>query len=329
MARILQKYIKYIVSNIYILIVNISPFIEVQFRKMYWRNISFTSKLKKKNNVASSHPNYLNFNHILDSLRNKGILKGSIMIVHSSYDLLLSCGLTPEQINEKLLDFVGNEGTLVMPAIRRYKEEGGIKEHLTKTMDDIICTYNVQKSRITSGILPYYLTTKEDRYISRFPLNPVVAVGKHADSMMINNLEGSFPTPHGPNSSWKYCLDNNAYVVGLGVEMPHFLTLIHVNEECDPNWPIRDWYRKRKFLVKDNDFETYVEIFERKPIWGTLYFAERKLRRDLIKNGILNISVVNGLEISIIESQRLISFLRTHKRKGYPYYVESRHLIKN
>jgi len=35
---------------------------------------------------------------------------------------------------------------------------------------------------------------------------------------------------------------------------------------------------------------------------------------------------VEGVEISIIESTRLMAFLRNHPHKGYPYYVESKHL---
>ena len=166
-----------------------------------------------------------------------------------------------------------------------------------------------------------------ESFISRFPLNPVVAIGAKAEIMTKSNLNGDFPRPHGPNSAWKYCYDNNAYVVGLGVEMPHFLTIIHVNEECDSDWPIKDWYQKRKFVIEDKDFKTEMEIFERKPKWGRLYYAERKLRKDLIKSGILVIEKIAGIEISIINSKLLIEFLKSNKRKGYPYYVEKKHLI--
>lgn len=167
---------------------------------------------------------------------------------------------------------------------------------------------------------------RDDSFVSRFPLNPVVAVGKHAKKMIKKNLEGNEPTPHGPNSAWKYCLDNNAIIIGLGVDMPHFLTMTHVNEECSEGWPIKNWYRKRKFVIIDKDFKIQKEVLERKPIWGTIYLAENKYRKDLIRNNILKIETVEGLKISRIESDQLIHYLHNHSHKGFPYYVRSKFL---
>jgi len=317
------------ISSIYNIIVGLSPTIEVFFRKLYWTNISKTSKFRRKHRHTQNYSSPINFDRIIDNLKRRGIEKGSIIIIHSSYDLLDSSGLSPEEINSKLLDLVGSEGTLVMPVIRKYKEEGKLEEYLTKDVDGVICTYNVQKSKVVSGLLPYLLMQRPDGFVSRFPLNPVVAVGKHAKKMVEKNIEGDKLTPHGSNSAWKYCLDNNAIVIGLGVDMPHFLTITHVNEECSENWPIKDWYRKRKFEIIDGNFKTWKEVLERKPIWGTIFLAENKYRKDLIKNDILKVENIEGLDISIIESNRLIKFLQNHPKKGYPYYVGSKFLSKN
>jgi len=315
-------------GSIYNLISGFSPTIEVFFRKLYWTNISYTSKFRHKHNTKQNDSYLVNFDRIIDNLKDRGIREGSIVIVHSSYDLLESSGLSPEDINSKLLELVGSEGTLVMPAIRKYKEEGKLEEYLNKSMDDIICTYNVQRSKIISGYLPYMLMQRPDCFVSRFPLNPIVAVGKHAKKMIENNLSGTNLSAHGPNSSWKYCVDNNAIVIGLGVDMPHYLTITHVNEECSLHWPIKNWYRKRIFKIIDKDFKIEKEILERKPIWGTVYFAENKYRKDLLKNNILKTETVEGLDISIIDSNLLLNFLKDRSNRGYPYYVGSKLLHK-
>ena len=317
---------KYIINKFFFVFINISPYTEVLMRKIYWNNISRTSRFRPKYRNNNINFNSINFDNIIDNLKNRGIGKGSIIIVHSSYDLLEISGLLPEEINSKLLELVGTEGTLVMPAIRKYKEEGNFEKHIKKNMDDVECTYNVQKSKIISGLLPYMLMQRDDSFVSRFPLNPVVAVGKHAKKMIKKNLEGNEPTPHGPNSAWKYCLDNNAIIIGLGVDMPHFLTMTHVNEECSEGWPIKNWYRKRKFVIIDKDFKIQKEVLERKPIWGTIYLAENKYRKDLIRNNILKIETVEGLKISRIESDQLIHYLHNHSHKGFPYYVRSKFL---
>lgn len=317
-------------SSIYKTVVGISPKIEVFSRKLYWRNITKTSKLQPKfKRTINGKCGRVDFKKIIDNLAYRGVAKGSILIVHSSYDLLENSGLSPEEINSMLLELVGPEGTVVMPIIRKYKGEGNRKDFLIKDLEDIVCTYNVQKTRVVSGILPYTLMQDESSYVSRFPVNPVVAVGKHAAKMVEHNLDGIEPSPHGPNSCWKYCVDNNAIVVGLGVDMPHYLTVIHVNEDCSSDWPIEDWYRKRKFEIIDNDFKVNKVVLERRPIWGLFYFAEIKLEKELTKNKILKTETVEGLKISIIESKRLIEFLRHHPHRGFPYYVRSEHIKSN
>lgn len=319
-----------ILSSIYKTIAGISPSIEVLFRKLYWRNVTKTSTLRPKFKTSiKGRSEGVNFNRIIDNLADRGVTKGSIVIVHSSYDLLENSGLSPEEINSMLLELVGPEGTLVMPIIRKYKEEGNLKEYLVKNLDKIVCTYNVQKTQVVSGFLPYMLMQDSNSHVSRFPLNPVVAVGKHAAKMIEHNLDCDEPSAHGPNSSWKYCVDNNAIVIGLGVDMPHYLTIAHVNEECSPNWPIRNWYRKRRFEIIDREFKMQKEVLERRPIWGAIYLAENKLKIDLIRNNILKTETVEGLNVSVIESQQLIDFLRYHPHKGYPYYVELKFMKNN
>ncbi len=324
-----NRYLKLLLVKIYNLIVGLSPKVEVFLRKIYWTNIIKFARYNSQKSNIQNNANPINFDNIIEYLKNRGIGKGSIIIVHSSYDLLEGSGLLPEEINLKLLDLVGTEGTLVMPIIRKYKEEGKREEYLTKNMNDVTCIYNVQKSKVISGFLPYMLMQRPDSFVSRFPLNPVVAVGKHAKKMIEKNLEGDHPSPHGPNSSWKFCVDNNAIVIGLGVDMPHYLTVTHVNEECTLEWPIKDWYRKRKFEIVDKDFKIYKEVLERKPIWGAIYLAENKYKKDLLRNCILKIENIESLDISIIDSKRLTNFLQAHSQKGYPYYVGSKFLIKN
>lgn len=315
-------------TDLYNRIAGYSPLLEISLRKLFWNNISALSKYRSKNNGSGLDSSPINFDRILENLRDRGVEKGSIIIVHSSYDILERTGLSPEEINSKLIEFVGSNGTLVMPCIRKFKEEGKPVDSLKKNLDDIVCTYDVQKSKVVSGLLPYLLMQRADSFVSRFPLNPVVAVGKHAKAMVENNLEGNDNSPHGPNSSWKYCVDNNAVVIGLGVDMPHFLTVTHVNEECRTDWPILDWYRKRKFKVIDRDFKTEIVVLERRPVWGAIYLAENKYRKDLISAKILNIAIVEGLNISIIDTKTLINFLMNHQYKSYPYYVESKFIKK-
>jgi aminoglycoside 3-N-acetyltransferase len=216
-----------------------------------------------------------------------------------------------------------------MPVIRRYKEQPKKgREYLDCNMDNIVCTYNVQKTVVTTGYLPYYLMMHEKSVTSRHPLNPMTAVGPLAAPMMEHNLEGDKPSPHGPNSSWKYCLDHDALVVGLGVDLSHFLTITHVAEESFLDWPVKNWYRERKFKIIDKEFETNIVVKERKPEWGTLYCAERNLRKQLLKENILHIEKVDTIDVSFVDAQLYIKYLKSNTlKKGFPYIIARKHII--
>ncbi len=313
------------ISSIYDKLVQLSPYIEVEFRILYWKNVKYLKRFKKqsKTNQVNS---FIDLDLVIGELRSRIVQENPILIIHSSYDLLSRSGLNPDQINQKLLDLSGENGTLVMPAIRRYSEEGPMEKVVNSDYQDFTCVYDTVKSPIVSGMLPFFLTRRKDAHVSHFPLNPVVAVGKYAQEMIVNNLNGNFLTPHGPNSAWKFCLDRNAIVISLGVELPKYLTIIHTYEECHSNWPIPDWFQKRKFTIKHKDKVENVEVYERKAFWGKYFFAERNLRKDLLKAGVLEEFVVSGLEINIIASKNLLDFLSQSKSPFYPYYIKRKFL---
>jgi aminoglycoside N3'-acetyltransferase len=313
---------KRLISNIYNRIALISPYVEVFLRQLYWRNSSRFKKIKPDKNIIPSNQNSkIDFNKIIDYLKESGLGQGSLLIVHSSYEALEGSGLYPEEIVEELLKLVGKNGTLAMPVIRKFKGEPKYNEILNTSVEDLECVYDVKKSRITTGLLPYYLMRHDDSVVSRFPLNPMVAVGPLAKEMMKHNLDGELPSAHGVNSSWKFCVDHNAIVIGLGVDLIHYLTIMHVAEEAYENWPVKNWYRKRKFTIIDGDYRTQKTVLEREPKWGMLHLAEKKFGNDLIKRRILKNNIIENTQVGIVNSKELINFLNSKKDKAYPYYL--------
>jgi aminoglycoside 3-N-acetyltransferase len=243
------------------------------------------------------------------------------MIVHASGLALRPTGLSPLEICAQLLDLLGPEGTLAMPAIPLYREEPTGPERLT----DAICakrlTYDVRKTPPWTGALPKALMSVVGAVRSRHPLNSMVAVGRHAVSMMQSNIAGGCPMACGPGSSWKFCADQNAIIVCLGVDTAHNLTMIHVAEDSwADQWPIPNWYRERMFHVKDGEFETDLTVLERRPHWAICY-GERTLQKDLTAHGIIKVAFVGELRIEVCESAALIEFLNSRKFRGYPYWV--------
>ena len=311
-------------SSLYNKIVLLSPRIEVMMRQIYWKNAAkFRKAAKESHTHKGETPKQADFNHLFDWLKSEGVGEGSLLVVHSSYEALEATGLEPGSIIEGLLNLVGKSGTLAMPAIRKYKGEPSYAERTGFENLDVICKYNTRKTKVSSGVLPYYMVLREDSEVSRFPLNPMVAIGPLAKDMMAHNIDDDWATPHGPKSAWKFCYDHNAIIVGLGASLEHYNTITHIAEEAFGDWPWSDdvWYCERAFDIVDGDFEKRINIRERKPYIGKMHFAEKNLYRDLLKNGIVKEDIIdNTIPVYIETAQGYINYLRSKNQKGYPYF---------
>ena len=310
-------------------ILALSPHFEMLARKIYWDNIDWfqeRAKKKRKRNKKKRKKNRetgsaVEIEKLIQCLSENGIDDGDLVVVHSSFGELKRTGKTPQEIIDALRGLIGESGTLAMPAIRRYQEDPQVNEFVTKNMEGLIATYNTQESKVWTGLLPKVLLQQPDAVVSRFPLNSMVAVGPEAQAMMKDNLKGEKPLPNGVNSSWNYCAINGAYVIGLGIDLTHSLTMIHVAEDVmDQDWPVKDWYRERQFHIVDGDFKTNITVRERNPKWGAYKFGERTLSKDLTKHGILKSFEIDGVTIEILRADELIRFLNERNSNGYPYF---------
>lgn len=312
-------------SSIYNGIALISPRIEVKLRKLYWSNVQSLKSLNpNKTPKSNGTAKKVDFEKVLSWIKSQGIGDGDLLIVHSSYAMLECTGVQPEEIVEQLLRIVGPTGTLCMPVIRKFKGEPKDAEILTKDISDLVCTYDVDNTKITSGLLPYFLMRTPGSEISLFPFNPLCAVGPLAKEMMEYNLDGEFPSPHGKNSSWKFCLDHHAKVLFLGTDLDHHNTMTHVAEEAfgDWYWSDEEWYRVRKFNIVDREGnKQYKEVYERKPKWGMLHYAEINVNHDLKKDGIVKTDKIDGVvPMGYEDAQTFVAYLRSKNKKGYPYF---------
>ncbi len=299
-------------------ILSLSPYLELFIRKIYWNNRVFISKLNNSKPILNQ---LTDFDKIKMQLQSFGVKKEDILVFHGSYEALENTGNSPKKIIDELLDLVGDKGTLVMNSSRIFPEEKLQENYLTANYSNQIVNYNVQKSRVWTGVLPFFMLKHKEAKISRFPINPIVAIGYHAGKMIENNTIGNLNSSCGFNSSWKYCADNNAIIVGVGTDLTHSLTIMHVAEETmGSKWPVQDWYRERQFRIIDKDFDEIIKVNERKPKWGTLHFAERTLCKDLINSGILKTITIDGVLVEVINSNELITFLNSKNKNGYPYF---------
>lgn len=302
-------------------ILALSPHIEMIVRRLYWSNVSWLSKrVSNKNKLVSVNTN-LNYKKIADFLIEQGATPGRLLLVHSSYAPFKGRGKTANGIIDFLLEIIGSNGTLAMPAMPKFDNATNSIDYLTQDTSNQVYTYNVHKSGIKTGVLPLMLHKREGSVRSLHPINTMVAYGAKAKELMQNNLSGESPLACGLNSSWKKCMDNDALIIGLGIDLTHSLTSIHVAEDCNENsWPVKNWYIYKNFEIVHGDEKINLRLRERAPKWGALHFAERTLAKDLINAGLLKSTIIDGVVIETINAKDLYEFLNSRNSRGYPYF---------
>lgn len=260
----------------------VCPAAEVLVRRMY-KSGNGTSRLRrwflqwyrkegKKTDVS------LSISQLEDRLRSLGIKAGDILIVHSSMEGLRSVSASPRQIIQVLLECLGPEGTLVMPAFPYYKKNG------TEENPGIL-TYDPKQTLAWTGILPNVFLTVNGTCRSRYPNNSLAANGRYAQEMFARELEEKHS--HGECSAWNFCAKHHAKVLFLGVKPNHALSEIHLGEDLlGDEWPIKDWYDKQKYRVREGDTWLDKECLVRRSFW-TRYLTEEYCVRKLKKAGLL------------------------------------------
>lgn len=303
------------------------PALEVATRLAYWRiePLRKIGDAVRKGLVSRVRPaaaetaRPVAFDRVLDAIRNLGVGEGDILIVHSSYNALRPTGLSPERIVDGLRGLVGSSGTLAMPAIPIIRGEPQGDAKFDDAAYEKVFEYDPRSTRIATGALPKTLMGLPGATHSLHPGNSMTAIGPAADAMMRDNLAGEKLSACGPGSSWAYAYRNDAKIIAIGIDLVHSLTMIHVAEEAFADqWPIRDWYRERRFVIRDGQGARPVTIRERKHSWSQFY-AERAFSRDLYRNSIASTEVVDGLAIHGCSSRELVDFLLNHPRPAYPY----------
>jgi aminoglycoside 3-N-acetyltransferase len=299
------------------------PFVEIIARKIYWRNINFILKVfypKRIPKTDASAVAKISIARLFTKWQEWGIQPGDIILLTSSYAELQAYQMEPEEILDEIIRYLGSEGTLVMPAFPYFKNMPKNKWFLKKDINNEVFKYDPKKNLVTTGLLPGTLVRYAGSVRSSFPINSLVALGKYANEMFLNEWSEKNPLPCGKGSAWEFCAEKNAKIISLGTDLTHSLTMIHVAEDTNQKWPVTSWYRNKKFLLSEGGITKEILLRERHPRWGTLNFAERKLCSDLITNNLMLSTTVDGVLTEKIDSRALLNFLNQRNQNGYPYY---------
>lgn len=292
------------------------PLMEVLLKFVYWkikpliphRTVLYLKSLKSSSNDINVN-NQVELQELSNFLRQIGVNDGVSIVVHSSYDSLKSLKVLPRDIVSMLCSLVGNSGNLIMPANR-------IIDYSKVPFE-----FNVGKSRIWSGALPFALFLDKSSIKSRIPINSVVVAGQDKQSLVCDELNSDDETPCGKTSAWYKVYLKQGLVLGLGVDLVHNLTMTHIVEDSwVDEWPSKNWYDRVNYHVIDNNFERNVSILQRKEYIGKYFYTEARLAHDLEKSKILKAYNFKGISVQVLNSVDLVNFLKGKRPSLYPFY---------
>ena len=130
-----------------------------------------------------------------EKLQELGIKSGDLLMVHSSFSAIGPMEMTPADVNDALLETLGNEGTLLMPAFTRpYLYFEG-----TPCRDGQYRPFSVDERPYT-GALVNELLKRPGCLRDRHTTHTLAGMGK--DAAVLLDRQGPFDPPTGLNSAW-------------------------------------------------------------------------------------------------------------------------------
>lgn len=153
--------------------------------------------------------------------RSLGINEGDTLLVHSSLRSL--GGATPSDVIDGLKDALGEDGTLVFPAL----------SYLNCNPRNPVFDYYKTKSNI--GALPEYFRTKVDGVIrSMNPTHSCCALGKNAEYITSGHILDK--TPCGENSPFRRLMLLKGKILFIGCGMRPNTSMHAVEELSEPDY---------------------------------------------------------------------------------------------
>lgn len=213
---------------------------------------------------------------------------------------------------------VGSDGTLCMPTHPLYADDPGY----LFDKSDLVLRYSPRRTPSSVGLLTELFRRDANSMRSAHPLSSLTARGPDAASLLRDNLNSREPLPHGIDSGYyRFCREGGT-VLGLGLDLLKFLTILHVAEEVrDADWPVPGFFYRRRFLVESEKGWREVLVRERRPEF-VRGLSHRRLRRDLLAEGVLRETQVDGVRIDTVDSKSFLEFImEKQKESPYPYYL--------
>jgi aminoglycoside 3-N-acetyltransferase len=174
-----------------------------------------------------------------------GIQAGDTVLMHTSLKGLNTPGLAAEEVIESLLTVLGEEGTLLVPAL----------SYQSVTRDNPI--FRVDDTPSCIGVLPEVFRKKYAKYRSIHPTHSVCAVGRLAYALTAwHKLDN---TPVGPHSPFMQLPVIGGKILMLGCGLRYNTFMHGVEEYTHAEYPLAD--KMLQYTIMDEAGKIYDKAY--------------------------------------------------------------------
>lgn len=149
-------------------------------------------------------------NIIKEELIKSGINPGDTLIVHASWRAMKAYKGTPETFIDSLLEILGKDGNLIMPAF------GNNKTY-----------FDINNTKSSAGILSEVFRTKYQTQRSLFPDSSMICLGKNSNEIINSHMYSKYAFDEfSPYSIAINKFNGKILLVGMG-KSPHKISVFH------------------------------------------------------------------------------------------------------
>lgn len=267
---------------------------------------AFKKKNKRKINKLIYKQKYTS-DDLIKVMKDMGMTKGSSVFIHSSMTEFYNYNGTAEELIQKIISEIGEEGTLMMPAYPK------VFDNFDKEVD-----FDVLKSPSGAGYLTEVFRKMDGVKRSINPLHSVCAYGKLADSFVSEHHKCR--TTWDEYSPYYKMSQINTLVFAFG--LPYFLgTIIHCTESV-----LRTKYKYFSlFFNKEKEFryrDQEGNIGKHKFL--THDFARRRSKKKIILNYFdksqFHKTKLSNLDIEMVDAKYTLDLYLELANRGITMY---------
>lgn len=205
---------------------------------------------------------------ILDLLK-LGVRPGTVLLVHSSFRSLGPVPRGLETVIDGLLDALGSNGTLLMPALS-YEAVGAHNP-----------VFDVRSTPSCVGALPEYFRTRPHTLRSIHPTHSVCGVGRMARDLLDDHFRDT--TPVGPNSPFSRLRELGGQILYIGCGLRPSTFMHGVEEHVVPPYLYGEDVTYKIILgdgsetsmcVRSHNFKGWIQRYDR--LEGEMHYGLHK-----------------------------------------------------